>query len=363
MIVAARSSSHRFAHAEIAHFRMSDTQKAAVSGTSPIVSTAAVFLLLFHTFEGIRTKMTTLTKLLPPGAAPAKIILEKAHPIVLTSAERADCPKTLTTEAGEVTIAVEEMRPLEVGDVFVDEKGAFWVVRPGIEKVLHVTGDVDVMREAVAALVNRGVRVAQAPDGFAVLPLPNLAQMLAMVGLTTTEVESEFDPIQFVQRGCCGHHHHEGCGCGHHHHDHEHGEGCCCGHDHEHEEGCGCGHHHHHDHSEGECCCGGHGHEHGHEHGEGCCCGHDHGHEESCGCGHHHHDHGEGECCCGGHGHEHAHEHGEGCCCGHDHGHEESCGCGHHHHDHGEGECCCDGHGHDHEHADGCCCGKHKKSE
>ena len=178
--------------------------------------------------------MTTLTKLLPQGAAPAKIILEKAHHLVLTSAERAECPKTLKTEAGEVTVAVAEMRPLEVGDVFVDETGAFWVVRPGVEKVLHVTGDVDVMREAVAALVNRGVRVAQAPDGFAVLPLPNLAQMLGMVGLTTTEVDAEFDPIQFVQRGCCGHHHH--------HHD-----GCCCGHehDHDHDEDCGCGQHHH----------------------------------------------------------------------------------------------------------------------
>ena len=202
--------------------------------------------------------MTTLTKLLPQGAAPAKIILEKAHHLVLTSAERAECPKTLKTEAGEVTVAVAEMRPLEVGDVFVDETGAFWVVRPGVEKVLHVTGDVDVMREAVAALVNRGVRVAQAPDGFAVLPLPNLAQMLGMVGLTTTEVDAEFDPIQFVH--CCGHDH-----------GHDHEEGCCCGHDHDHKhgEGCGCGHHHHHDH-EGECCCG---HDHGHDHEKGCCCG------------------------------------------------------------------------------------------
>lgn len=216
--------------------------------------------------------MTTLTKLLPQGAAPAKIILEKAHHLVLTSAERAECPKTLKTEAGEVTVAVAEMRPLEVGDVFVDETGAFWVVRPGVEKVLHVTGDVDVMREAVAALVNRGVRVAQAPDGFAVLPLPNLAQMLGMVGLTTTEVDAEFDPIQFVQRGCCGHHHHhhDGC-CWGHDHGHDHEEGCCCGHDHDHKhgEGCGCGHHHHHDH-EGECCCG---HDHGHDHEKGCCCG------------------------------------------------------------------------------------------
>ena len=112
--------------------------------------------------------MTTLTKLLPPGAAPAKIILERAGGLVLTSAERAECPKTITTAAGEVSVAVEEMRQLEVGDVFVDDAGAFWVVQPAVEQILHVTGDIDVMREAVAALINRGVRVAQAPDGFAV---------------------------------------------------------------------------------------------------------------------------------------------------------------------------------------------------
>ena len=69
--------------------------------------------------------MTTLTKLLPPGAAPAKIILERAGGLVLTSAERAECPKTITTAAGEVSVAVEEMRQLEVGDVFVDDAGAF----------------------------------------------------------------------------------------------------------------------------------------------------------------------------------------------------------------------------------------------
>ena len=105
--------------------------------------------------------MTPLTKLLPPGAAPAKIILERAGGLVLTSAERAECPKTITTAAGEVSVAVEEMRPLEVGDVFVDDAGAFWVVQPAVEQILHVTGDIDVMREAVAALINRGSTIAE----------------------------------------------------------------------------------------------------------------------------------------------------------------------------------------------------------
>ena len=242
--------------------------------------------------------MTTLTKLLPANAAPAQTILEKAHALPLTSAERAELPKVIHAPEGDVEVAVaaDQLRPVEVNDVFVDDKGAFWAVRPAVEKVLNVTGDVNVLREAAGALINRGVRLAQIDEGFAVLPLPNLAKMLQMVGLEVEEAEAPFDPIQFRPThggcGCCHDEAEESCGCGHHHHHHGEGE-CCCGHDHEHH------------HEEGECCCGGHGHEHHHEEGE---CG--------CGCGgHHHHHHGEGECCCGGHGHEHHHEEGE-CCCG-----------------------------------------------
>ena len=187
--------------------------------------------------------MTTLTKLLPPEAAPAKPILDRAHALPMTSAERAEWPTEIAVEGGSVTFGMEERRVLEVNDVFVDEKGEFWAVRPAVEKVLHVTGDLDLMREAVGALINRGIRVAEAEGGFAVLPQTNVAKMLAMIGLEVTEVEEPFDPIRIVARphGGCG------CGCGGHHH-HHHGEGEC---------GCGCGgegHHHHH--GEGECCCG-----------------------------------------------------------------------------------------------------------
>ena len=182
--------------------------------------------------------MTTLTKLLPPEAAPAQVLLERAHALVLTSAQRAEWPDVIPTELGDVTVAVEERRPLEVNDVFIDETGALWVVRPAVEPILHVTGDLDVMREAAAALINRGVRIADAENGFAVLPLPNLAKMLGMIGLEVAEEEAPFDPIRLVR--------HEG--------------GCCCGgHGHHHGEGeCGCGGHGHH-HGEGECGCGGHG--------------------------------------------------------------------------------------------------------
>ena len=272
--------------------------------------------------------MSTLTKLLPANAAPAQTLLDKAHALPLTSAQRAELPQVIHTPEGEVELGVpaDQLRPVEVNDVFVDEKGGFWAVRPAVEKVLNVTGDVNVLREAAGALVNRGVRIAQIEEGFAVLPLPNLAKMLQMVGLEVTEAESPFDPIQFkaAHGGCGCHDDEDSCGCGHHHHDHD-GECCCGGHSHEHKHGegeCCCGHdHHEHDHEEGECCCGGHGHE--HKHGEGeCCCGHD----------HHEHDHEEGECCCGGHGHEHKHGEGEGCCGHHHESNEEKkqdgCGCG-----------------------------------
>ena len=197
--------------------------------------------------------MSTLTKLLPANAAPAQTLLDKAHALPLTSAQRAELPQVIHTPEGEVELGVpaDQLRPVEVNDVFVDEKGGFWAVRPAVEKVLNVTGDVNVLREAAGALVNRGVRIAQIDDGFAVLPLPNLAKMLQMVGLEVTEAESPFDPIQFkaAQGGCgCGCHDDEdSCGCGHHHHHHDHEDGeCCCGHDHDHH------HHHHHGHDADE---------------------------------------------------------------------------------------------------------------
>ena len=105
--------------------------------------------------------MTTFTKLLPPEAAPAKPILDRAHPLVLTSAQRMSWGDTFETDAGTVTADIAEKRPLLVNDVFVDDQGQFWVVRPAVEKVLHVTGDFRTMQEAAAALINRGVEVAE----------------------------------------------------------------------------------------------------------------------------------------------------------------------------------------------------------
>ncbi|MBQ9241340.1 MAG: hypothetical protein IJ164_08455 [Duodenibacillus sp.] len=243
--------------------------------------------------------MMKITKLLSLESVPAPTLLARADKIVLTFDQRVQAPATFTTVAGaELENALGETRPLEVDDVLVDERGRFYVVKAGVETILKVTGDMDLMQQAVYALTARGIRVAQAEGGFA-LPLNDqLKSLLENVGLTVTPAEAPFEPVPLPRHhggcGCgCGghhHHHHDGeCGCGHHHHDHEEGE-CCCGHHHDGDEECGCGHHHH-DHEEGECCCG-------HHHGEG----------EECGCGHHHHDHEEGECCCG-HDHNHEHEH------------------------------------------------------
>ena len=246
-----------------------------------------------------------ITKILASEATPAKAILNRAQHVALTSLERDNLPAQVIVNGVTVETEVSDKRPLEVGDVLLDDAGHFYVVDAAPESVLMIKGDEEFAAEAAVALLNRGIRVAQVENGFAIAKDEALQQLLTDAGLEFEEVMMPFDPIKLPKRhhggGCCcgGHHHHEhgeGCGChgGHHHHD---DEGCCCGHhDHEHSEGCACGGEHHHPHHEdGECCCG-------------------------------HHDHEEG-CDCGG---EHHHHHEDGCCCGHHHDHDEE----HHHHSH-----------------------------
>ena len=223
------------------------------------------------------------------GAATAKVILDRAFHLSLTSQQRENLPASVNVDGKEIAIDVAEKRPLEVGDVLLDESGHFYVVDPAVETVLLIKGEEEFAAEAAVALLNRGIRVAQVENGFAIAKDEELLKMLTDAGLEFEEAQMSFDPIKLPKR------HHGGCCCGHH---HEHGDSCSCE-----------GEHHHHHHEDGECCCGGH---HEHEHGESCGCG---GH-------HHHHHHEEGGCCCGGH---HEHEHGEGCGCG-----------GHHHHHHHE---------------------------
>lgn len=247
-----------------------------------------------------------ITKILASEATPAKAILNRAQHVALTSLERDNLPAQVIVNGVTVETEVSDKRPLEVGDVLLDDAGHFYVVDAAPESVLMIKGDEEFAAEAAVALLNRGIRVAQVENGFAIAKDKALQQLLTDAGLEFEEVMMPFDPIKLPKRhhggGCCcgGHHHHEhgeGCGChgGHHHHDE--GEGCCCGHhDHEHSEGCACGgEHHHHHHEDGECCCGHHDHEEGcecggehhHHHENGCCCGHHHDHDEE----HHHHSH------------------------------------------------------------------------
>lgn len=247
-----------------------------------------------------------ITKILASEATPAKAILNRAQHLALTSLERDNLPAQVIVNGVTVETEVSDKRPLEVGDVLLDDAGHFYVVDAAPESVLMIKGDEEFAAEAAVALLNRGIRVAQVENGFAIAKDEALQQLLTDAGLEFEEVMMPFDPIKLPKRhhegGCCcgGHHHHEhgeGCGChgGHHHHDE--GEGCCCGHhDHEHSEGCACGgEHHHHHHEDGECCCGHHDHEEGcecggehhHHHEDGCCCGHHHDHDEE----HHHHSH------------------------------------------------------------------------
>lgn len=240
-----------------------------------------------------------ITKILPAQATPAKAILSRAKHVALTSAERAHLPSALTVDGAAVETDIKDVRPLEVGEVLLDEAGHFYVVEAAPETVLIIKGDEEFAAEAAVALLNRGIAVAQIENGFAIAKDEELQQLLTEAGLEFEEAVMPFEPIKVPKRG-------HGCCCGHHHH--EHGEGCGCG-----------GDHHHHHHEDGHCCCGGH---HDHEHGEGCGCGGE----------HHHHHHEEGECGCGLH---HDHEDGE-CSCGHHHEHGEHCDCGdeHHHHSH-----------------------------
>lgn len=246
-----------------------------------------------------------ITKILASEATPAKAILNRAQHVALTSLERDNLPAQVIVNGVTVETEVSDKRPLEVGDVLLDDAGHFYVVDAAPESVLMIKGDEEFAAEAAVALLNRGIRVAQIENGFAIAKDEALQQLLTDAGLEFEEVMMPFEPIKLPKRhhgGCCcgGHHHHdhsEGCGChgGHHHHDE--GEGCCCGHhDHEHSEGCACGgEHHHHHHEDGECCCGHHDHEEGcecggehhHHHEDGCCCGHHHDHDEE----HHHHSH------------------------------------------------------------------------
>ena len=231
-----------------------------------------------------------ITKLLLPESQPAHALLVRAKKVVLTYAQRVKTPAEFSVEGVTYENALGDVPPLEVGDVLVDEKGSFLVVEAAPDEIMKVSGDHELMQEAVYAFTARGIRVAPTEDGFAIMANDTFRSMLENVGLKTETVTEPFVPVALPQphHGGCG------CGCGHHHHEED---TCGCGHHHHDEDTCGCGHHHH---DEGACSCG-----HHHHDEDTCGCGHHHHDEDACGCGHHHHD--EDSCGCGC-GHDHKHE-------------------------------------------------------
>ena len=217
-----------------------------------------------------------ITKLLLPESQPAHALLVRAKKVVLTYAQRVKTPAEFSVDGVTYENALGDVPPLEVGDVLVDEKGSFLVVEAAPADIMKVSGDHELMQEAVYAFTARGIRVAPTEDGFAIMANDTFRSMLENVGLKTETVTEPFVPVALPQP------HHGGCGCGHHHHDED---TCGCGHHHHDEDTCGCGHHHHDE--------------------DACSCGHHHHDEDACGCGHHHHD--EDSCGCGC-GHDHKHE-------------------------------------------------------
>ena len=261
-----------------------------------------------------------ITKLLLPESQPAHALLVRAKKVVLTYAQRVKTPAEFSVDGVTYENALGDVPPLEVGDVLVDEKGSFLVVEAAPDEIMKVSGDHELMQEAVYAFTARGIRVAPTEDGFAIMANDTFRSMLENVGLKTETVTEPFVPVALPQP------HHGGCVCG-------------CGHHHHEEDTCGCGHHHDHDDDDDED-----EHEHHHDHDE------DDDHDEH---EHHHHDHDDHDHCCCGHHHdhdddddEHEHEHHHHDHDEHDHDHEEH----ENHHDH-DGHCCCGHHHHDH-HAD-----------
>ena len=84
-----------------------------------------------------------ITKILASEATPAKVILDRAQHVALTSEERAQLPAELNVNGTLIETALSEVRPLEVGDVMLDDAGHFYVVDAAPESVLILKGEED----------------------------------------------------------------------------------------------------------------------------------------------------------------------------------------------------------------------------
>ena len=72
-----------------------------------------------------------ITKLLSLESRPAQTLLARAKKVVLSYADRVKTPAELTIDGVVYENALGDVRPLEVDDVLVDEKGAMYVVAAG----------------------------------------------------------------------------------------------------------------------------------------------------------------------------------------------------------------------------------------
>ena len=122
-----------------------------------------------------------ITKLLSLDSAPAQAIVDRAKAISLTMAQRVTPPESFSVGSDMVENGLGQVRPLEVGDILVDEKGGFYKIEAAAEDIYKVTGDIALMQEAVYAFTARGLRVAQTDDGFAVVAIPQFKQLLEIL--------------------------------------------------------------------------------------------------------------------------------------------------------------------------------------
>ncbi|HEU4622184.1 MAG TPA: hypothetical protein VFS42_08155 [Burkholderiaceae bacterium] len=170
---------------------------------------------------------TTLTRLLEPHARPAQILLRRARTLELTSAQREALPPHL--EAGDAHLhhSLSGHRPIEVGDVLLDDRGGFWIVNAAPEMIWRVCGPINSLIAAAHVLGHQHIRVSVGESSFDMLPNEAQRAMLELRALHIEDVQAPFtpEPLPVVEHE---HVHHEGCGHDHHHHGHDH-------HDHRHE--------------------------------------------------------------------------------------------------------------------------------
>ncbi len=173
--------------------------------------------------------MTTLTKLLPANARPAAALLARARRLPLASTARAQLPDHLDLPGAHLHHTLTGHRPLEVGDLLLDEDSGLWVVEAAPEAVLEVRGPTDTLLKAALALGRAEVRVEVRDHGLRLANDQDRAHELRERGLDVVEAMAPFSPEREVRHEEPGHVH--GPGCGH----HVHGPECKHGHDHDHE--------------------------------------------------------------------------------------------------------------------------------